>query len=551
MMALRHRLDFWSLVTIATLVILFTLLILPIFSVFLVSFFDGKTGELTLNNYIRLFTKNYYIAGFKNTLFVGVLGTIGACLIGVPLAFFTARFHIRGKALISTLAILVLVAPPFIGAYAWIMMFGSNGFITNFFASFGIHTPTIYGAHGIILVFTLKFFPFVFLMTQTALNAVNKSFEDAAENLGCNVWQRFFKITLPLVFPAISTGAIICFVLSIADFGTPAILGRGFRTLSTIAYSAYTSELGGTPTMAVTISLVMMAISMLALLAQRRILAKRRYASAMTNRPVVQHLTGMRNALVHMFCYAVVFVAMAPTLVVVYTSFLKTKGPVFIGGYGMQSYQRVIADAPEAIFNSFLFAFTAVVFIAIFSSLISYLIVRRESKVSGLIDLLMMVPYLVPGIVMAIGFVTTFRSDWFDLTGTAAIIIMVYFIRRLPYGVRSTTTSLRQVKPSIEEAAVNLGASPLKAFATITVPLIFPGLIVGSLMSFITAVNELSSTLILYTSGTVTMPVKIYISVLDGEFGLAAALSTILLFSTGICVYAVFRFSENKESSFI
>lgn len=545
------RIDFWLIVTIVTLAVLFILLILPIFSVFFVSFFDSKTGEFTLGNYIQVFTRNYYIAGFKNTLFVGFLGTLGATLIGVPLAFFTARYKIRGKALISTLAILVLVAPPFIGAYAWIMMFGSNGFITNFFAVFGINTPTIYGAHGIILVFTLKFFPFVFLMTQTALNAVNKSYEDAAENLGCNVWQRFYKITLPLVFPAISTGAIICFVLSIADFGTPAILGRGFRTLSTIAYSAYTSELGGTPTMAVTISLVMMAISMLALLIQRMILSKRRYASAMTNRPVVIKLTGYRNIGVHVFCYTVVFIAMLPTLVVAYTSILKTNGPVFIGGYGLQSYERVISNAPEAIANSFMFAFAAVFFIAIFSSLISYLIVRRENAVSGVIDLLMMVPYLVPGIVIAIGFVTTFRSEYFDLTGGAMIIIMVYFIRRLPYGVRSTTSSLRQVKPSIEEAAINMGASPLRAFATVTVPLILPGLIVGSLMSFITAINELSSTLILYRSGTVTMPVKIYVSVLDGEFGIAAALSTILLFSTGICVFIVFRLSENRGASFI
>ena len=168
-----------------------------------------------------------------------------AGLIGIPLAFFTTRFKIRGKAWIQTLAILVLVSPPFIGAYAWIMMLGSNGFITNAFKAIGLETPTIYNAPGIILVFSLKFFPFIFLMTQTALNNVNKSFEDAAENLGCNPWQRFRKITLPLVFPAVSTGAIICFVLSIADFGTPAILGRGFRTLSTIALGAYRSELVG------------------------------------------------------------------------------------------------------------------------------------------------------------------------------------------------------------------------------------------------------------------------------------------------------------------
>ncbi|MEP3277431.1 MAG: iron ABC transporter permease [Stappiaceae bacterium] len=545
------RPSFWSVVTVLVVLVLFTLLILPIFSVFVVSFFDGKTGEFTLNNYVQVFTRNYYLKGLQNTLFVGSLGTLGACLIGVPLAFFTTRFRIRGQAVISTLAILVLVAPPFIGAYAWIMMLGSNGFITNFFANVGISIPTIYGAHGIILVFTLKFFPFVFLMTQTALKSINKSFEDAAENLGCNALQRFFKITLPLVFPAVSTGAIICFVLSIADFGTPAILGRGVRTLSTIAYSAYTSELGGTPTMAVTISLVMMAISMLALLAQRRILSKRRYASAMTNRPVVYQLTGLRNMLAHGYCYAVVSIAMLPTAVVIYTSFLETNGPVFTGKYGFSSYARVISDAPEAIVNSFTFALSAVCLIAIFSGLISYLIVRRDTAVSGMIDLLMMVPYLVPGVVMAIGFVTTFRTGLFDLAGTSIIIIMVYFIRRLPYGVRSTTNSMRQVKPSIEEAAINLGASPLRAFMTVTVPLILPGLIVGSLMSFITAINELSSTLILYTSGTVTMPVKIYISVLDGEFGLAAALSTILLVCTGLCVYTVFLLADDRESSFV
>lgn len=549
-MTLR-RMDFWSWVTILVIAILIVLLIVPILRVLTLSFVDADTGAWTLTNYVEVFTRNYYLKGLKNTLFVGVLGTLGACLLGIPLAFFTARFHLWGRTWISTLAILVLVAPPFIGAYAWIMMLGSNGFITNFFERFGVDIPTIYGAHGIILVFTLKFFPFVFLMTQTALNAVNKSYEDAAENMGCTPWQRFTKITLPLVFPAISTGAIICFVLSIADFGTPAILGRGFRTLSTIAFAAYRSELGGLPTMAVTVSMIMMAISMLALFAQRRILARRRYASSLTNLPVKQRLTGWRNMAVHGFCHGVVLVAMFPTLVVVYTSFLKTNGPVFIGGYGLESYERILRDAPEAIGNSFMFAIAAVILITIFSSLISYLIVRRETKASGAIDFLMMVPYLVPGVVMAIGFVTTFRSGTFGGLGAATMLILIYFIRRLPYGVRSTTSSLRQIKPSTEEAAINLGAPPLMAFLKVTVPLIVPGIVVGSLMSFITAINELSSTLIIYDSGTLTMPVKIYLAVLDGEFGLAAALSTVLLVCTGICVYAVFRFAENRDSAFL
>jgi iron(III) transport system permease protein len=551
MTSLLRRFDFWTVVTGAILAVLVLLLLFPIVRVLMLSFVDADTLDWTLGNYVELFTRNYYLKGLKNTLFVGVLGTLGACLLGIPLAFFTARFHLWGRAWISTLAILVLVAPPFIGAYAWIMMLGSNGFITNFFEGIGIDIPTVYGAHGIILVFTLKFFPFVFLMTQTALMAVNKSFEDAAENLGCTPWQRFVKITLPLVFPAISTGAIICFVLSIADFGTPAILGRGFRTLSTIAFAAYRSELGGLPTMAVTVSMVMIVISMLALLAQRRILSKRRYASSLTNLPVKVKLTGWRNAAVHIFCHGVVLIAMSPTLVVVYTSFLKTKGPVFVGGFGLESYGRILRTAPEAITNSFVFATAAVVLITMFSALISYVIVRRETAASGTIDFLMMVPYLIPGVVMAIGFVTTFRSGFMSGTSAVWLLIMLYFIRRLPYGVRSTTSSLRQIKPSLEEAAINLGAPPLRAFLKVTIPLILPGLIVGSLMGFITAINELSGTLILYDSGTITMPVSIYLAVLDGEFGLAAALSTVLLLCTGLCVYLVFRFTENRDSAFL
>ena len=546
----RHRPDFWTWITISIVAVLCILLILPILRVLTLGFVDPDTGRLTLGNFIEVLTRNYYLNGLKNTLFVGALGTLGACLIGIPLAFFTTRFIIRGKTLISTLAILVLVSPPFISAYAWIMMMGSNGVITNFFDGIGINIPTIYGAHGIILVFSLKFFPFIFLMTQTALNAVNKSFEDAAENLGCNPWQRFVKVTLPLVFPAVSTGAIICFVLSIADFGTPAILGRGFRTLSTIALSAYRSELGGPPTMAVTVSIMMMAISMIALVAQRRILANRRYASSLTNLPVAVKLSGWKNAAVHFFSHGIVFLAMLPSAVVVYTSFLKTKGPVFVGGFGLESYDRIWRDAPDAIYNSFLFAIIAVTFITITSGLISYVIVRRDTKAAAAIDFLMMVPYLVPGVVMAIGFVTVFRNGMPNFFGPAVLLVMIYFIRRLPYGVRSTTSSLRQIKPSLEEAAVNLGATPLGAFVKITVPLIFPGIVVGALMSFITAINELSSTLILYDAGTITMPVKVYVAVLDGEFGLAAALSTILLLSTGACVYAVFRFAENRNSAF-
>lgn len=546
-----RRLDFWSGVMALAVAVIGLLLVWPIVQVLELGFIDPETRRFTLANYTKVLTHPYYLGALSNTVIVGVGGMVGACLLGVPLAYCTARYVIKGRNLIATLAVLALVSPPFIGAYSWVVVAGNNGWLTLQLKALGLNLPTIYGMHGIILVFSLKFFPFVYLMTESALRNINRSFEEAASNLGCTRWQRFTKVTLPLVFPATSSGAILCFVLSIADFGTPSIIGRDLRTLSTIAYNQYTSEMGGPPTMAVSISMLMIVISMLAVFLQRYLISKRRYAGGMTNLVAPKTCSGAYGVLVHTLCYAVVALATLPILVVIYTSFLQTSGPVFSGGFGLNSYLRVIREVPEAVINTFRFALLATLLITLVGGLMSYIIVRRETPVSGLLDSVLMVPYVVPGVVMAIGFLLTFNSGVLDLVGTASIIVLILFIRRLPYGVRATSAVLRQIKPSIEEAAINLGASPAKAFFRITVPLMLPGVVAGAMMSFITAINELSSTLLLYTGRTTTMPVRIYGAVLDGEFGIAAALSTILLVSSGLCVYVVMRFSQSKESAFV
>ncbi len=548
---IAYRMTFWTIVMTLIFVIISILLVWPIYNVLKVGLLDAETGAFTLDNYALIVTHKYYVGAIVNTLIAGTLGMLGACILGIPFAYILARYHIKARFLASTLAVLALVSPPFIGAYAWIMLLGSNGLVTVFLKNFGIEMPSIYGLPGIVLVFCFKFYPFVYLMTEAALKSINRSFEEAAENLGCSSFERFRKITLPLVLPAVSTGAILCFILSIADFGTPSIIGRDFRTLATIAYNQYTSELGGQPTLAVTISTIMIAISMGLVLLQRQVLGKRRFSSSLTNKPEQKTPKGLHSVILHCVVYFVAFVGFLPSIVVVYTSFLKTSGPVFSGGYGLDSYINMLHMVPDVIINSFKFSLIAVSMITIISCLIAYIITRRESTLASLLDTVMMVPYVVPGVVMAIGFVITFNTSFYDLVGTSSIIIMVIFIRRLPYGVRGSSSILRQIKPSIEEAAINMGASPAKAFWKMVLPLMAPGVIAGAMMSFITAINELSASLILYRGDTMTMPVRIYIAVLDGEFGMAAALSTLLLTSTGICVYLVFHFSNSKEGAFI
>ena len=543
--------DFWSLVLLLSALLLGALLVWPLFEVLKIGLWNEETQSFTLDFYKKLLTHKYYVGALVNSMIVGVGGMLGACLLGIPLAYFTTRYAIRGRSLISTLSVMALVSPPFIGAYSWIVVLGNNGWLTQAMKSIGIQLPTIYGVHGIILVFSLKFFPFVYLMTASALKNINRSLEEAAHNLGCSSMQRFFKVTLPLVMPAVSASAILCFVLSLADFGTPSIIGRDFRTLSTLAYNQYTSEMGGTPSMAVSISMLMIVISMVAVYLQRRTLRNKSYAGSLLQQHVVQPAAGLRGVAMHVICYGIVALAILPIVVVIYTSFLKTQGPVFLNAFGLTSYERVLREIPDVIANTFLYSLLATLAITLAGGLMSYVIVRRESRWSGLLDAVLMVPYVVPGVVMAIGFLLVFNAPPVDLVGTAGIIVLILFIRRLPYGVRATTAVLRQIKPSIEEAAISLGASPAKAFFKVTVPLMMPGIVAGAMMSFITSINELSSTLLLYNGRTTTMPVKVFVAVLDGEFGLAAALSTILLVSTGLCVFAVLKLSRSKESAFI
>ena len=543
--------NIWTIVIFLAFVIVGLLLIFPLYNIFVASFLDNETGVFTLQNYTNILGRRYYRTAIYNSVIVGLSSMVGALIIGIPLAFFTSRYNIKGKSLISTLAILALVSPPFIGAYAWITMLGSNGWLRLGLESMGISMPTIYGPLGIILVFSLKFYPFVFLLTAGAIRTINVSLEEAAESLGCRPFSKFMRVTLPIIFPAVSTGALLAFVLSLADFGTPSIIGRNFRVLSTLAYNLFTSEMGGNPGLASTVSILLILVSLIFVYIQRRLIRKKDYGSDMLRRPEVKQLSRVSSIPIHALCYLIVFLSSLPSLVVIYNSFRKTSGPVFKSGFGLDSYRRIINDVPDAIFNSFVFSISAVLMIVALGTLIGYTVARKPSILTGFLDSLLMIPYIVPGVVLGLGFIVSFNSKPVVLVGTATIIILVIFVRRLPYSVRSSVSILKQISLGVEEAAISLGASPAKTFLKVTLPLMMPGVFAGAMMAFITAINELSSSIILYVGGTVTMPVRIYLSVLDGEFGTAAALSSILLATTGVAVFAIIHITESDEGVFL
>ncbi len=546
-----RRVDFWTLMTILGYGVVILFLILPLFNILSSSFIGRESGRFDLSNYREFLTKPYYYVTMVNSLVVSVGGTLGSVLLGVPLALFTTRYLIRGKALLSTLAVLALLSPPFIGAYSWIIMLGNNGFLRSFFASIGIGLPPIYGPFGIILVYTLQHYPFVFLLVSGALSTVDRSLEEASENLGSRSTKTFFRVTLPLVTPSLTTGALIAFMISLADFGTPMILGRNYRVLPTMAYNLFTSDIGDNPGLASTVSIFLILVSTVVLFLQRYAAARRKYSSTLINRPLVKRLRGLKAFGAHLLCYFIVGFSTLPLGVVVVYSFRKTKGPVFHPGFDLGSYRQVFHQVPRAIFNSLSFSIAALILIVIVGTLIGFVLARKTTIASRVLDPLLMIPYIVPGTVLGIGFVVAFNRRPIYLVGTAAILILSYFIRRLPYSVRSSASILKQIDPSIEEAAINLGARPARSFFKVTLPLMTPGVLSGGIMSWVTAVNELSSSIVLYVGATATMTVRIYLAILDGYFGTASALATLLLLATGIALYAVNRFFGVKNESLV
>ena len=548
----RLRPGFWTVVLLVALAIVATLLVWPLSSIFAASFIDNATREPTVANYAKVLGQPFFQMALVNTLLVGIGGMMGAMLLGIPLAVLSTRYVVVGRDLLATLAVLALVSPPFIGAYAWIMMLGRNGFVRGPLESVvGFELPSVYGFFGIILVFSLKFYPFVFLLATSSLRTINPAVEEAAEGLGAGPWRRFFSVTLPLVFPAISAAALLTFVLSIADFGTPAIVGGKVRVLATTAYNLFTSEMGGNPGLASATSIVLIVLSLSVVMAQRWSVGRRNVSGALLRKPVPKRLRPLQSTLAHIVCYGIVLASSLPSLVVIFTSFRKTSGPVFHPGFGVDSYSKILHDVPHVIGNSFLYSTVSVLMIVLIGTLIGYIVARGSSRVAGLLDSVLFIPYIVPGVVLGVAFVITFNVKPIEITGSATIIVLMLFIRRLPYAVRSSAAILKQIRGNIEEAAISLGASPRRAFTHVTLPLMLPGIVAGALMSFITAINELSSSLILYVGRTMTMPVRIYQSVLDGEFGTAAALSTILLVASGVAVYAVFRVSGRNESALL
>lgn len=542
----RFRLDVWGWTTIVILLLYALFLLYPLSLLLKMAFSDGV--HFTLENFAKFFSRKYYSITLLNSFKVSIAATIASVVVGVVLGYFMSVFKVRGAKLLRMCIVMATMSAPFVGAYAWIMLLGRNGVITNFLSGlFGITMPDIYGFNGIMLVFVTQLFPLVFLYVQGAMSKMDASLMEASENLGCTGFKRFFTVVLPLISPTVLAGALLVFVRAMSDFGTPMLIGEGYRTFTVILYNEFVGEVSQNKGFASAIAIIAILITMVVYFSQNFVAKKQAFSMNALHRIEKKQLHGFSNFIVHFITYVVVGISILPQLYVVYTSFLKTSGQIYVAGYSLQSYQDMFSRLGRSIQNTIVIPAVSLLFVVFLAVLIAYVAVRRRNVLSGAVDVISMIPYVIPGTVIGIAMISAFNREPLVLTGGMLIMVVALVVRRLPYTIRSSVAILQQIPLYVEEAALSLGSSKPKAFFTVTLPMMSSGVLSGAILSWVTLISELSTAILLYTGKTQTLTVAIYTQIVRGNYGIASAMATVLTVMTLLSLLIFNKISKDGD----
>lgn len=546
----KRKFDFWVVISLVILGLYLLFMVYPLFQIVRQSVRDENTGEFTLRYFIKFFGQTYYFRTLINSFRVAVCTCVFSLIIGVPLAYLYNMYEIKGRKFLQMLIILSSMSAPFIGAYAWVKLLGRAGVITKFIKStIGITIPDIYGFNGIVLVLSLKLFPLVFLYVSGAMKNVDNSLLEASSNMGVSGVKRFFKIVLPLCMPSILAAALMVFMRSIADFGTPLMIGEGYTTFPVIIYNEYVGEVGTNHNFASAIAVLAIVITLIFFLLQSYLTRKNSFSMSALHHIERKKAGKVGNFFIHLYAYGIVALALLPQVYLIYLSFRKTNpgGEVFQKGFSLDSYAYVFKRMGNTIWNTIRICGVSLIFIIIIAILVAYLTVRKRNFINSCIDTLSMVPYIIPGAVVGISLILAFNNPYLPLVGTVAIMVVSMCVRRMPYTIRSSVAILSQIPLSIDEAAESLGASKLKTLVKVTIPMMFSGIFAGAIMSWVTLITELSSSLLLYSFKTQTLNVAVYKAVSNGTDGRACALASIVTIFTVVSLILFNKVSKDGE----
>src|SRR5215831_3425892 len=551
-MAVRARLLGWLGVgLIWTFLALF--LVYPLCRIFYDAVTD-EAGRLTLTNFREFFTDHFYLRSLWNSLVLGVVTVITSSVVGIAIAFLLVRFDFRGRNFFSYLTMIPIISPPLVGVLGFTFILGRAGTVNVLLMDvFDMLKPVnfLYGIHGVVLVETLHLFPMITLNVVDALGKIDPSLEEAAESVGARGWRKFMTVTLPLTTPGYIAGALLVFIWTFSDFATPLILG----VQDLLAAQAYLNIVQFVDRrlfrMGIVISALMVLLAVLFLLAARHYVGLKDYSSLSYTKVERRRLSPAKQALTIVFLSLIMLLSFIPYIGVALASVGKgwalTPLPV---AYTLRYYDRVIVETPKYIVNSFLYSGIAVMLCIAIGVPIAWLLARSSVPGRSTLDAINTLILAIPGTAIGIAYVRAFHFELpgFDrgLTSFWIIMPLVLAVRRLPYTVRGSFASLLLVHRSLEEAASSVGATELQSFRDVTLPMIWKGILVGSLFSFMTSLQEASAVLFLALGGWESITNGIFAFYIAGSANEAAALGVILIAVATVSVVLINRIAGTR-----
>jgi iron(III) transport system permease protein len=527
---------------------LLAFLVYPLLRIFYDAFTD-EAGRLTLANFAEFAGDAYYMRSLWNSIVLGLSTVVCTSVVGFAVAFLLVRFDFRGRGLFGYLTLIPIISPPLVGVLGFTFILGRAGTVNVLLHDwFDVTRPInfVYGVHGVLLVETLHLFPMITLNVVDALGKIDPSLEEAAQSVGSRGWHTLRTITLPLTTPGYVAGALLVFIWTFSDFATPLVLG----VHDLLAAQAYLNIVQFIDRrlfrMGIVISALMVGLAVVFLVAARRYVAIKDYSSLSYSRIARRRLSPLGQAAAVGFLSLVMLASFIPYLGVGLASVGRgwslTPFPL---QYTLQYYERVLVETPKYVVNSLLYSSLAVLGCIVVGVPIAWILARTRLPGRDTLDGLNTLILALPGTAIGIAYIRAFHTPlpWLDvkLTSLWLVLPLVLCIRRLPYTVRGAYASLLLVHRSMEEAAASVGATGARSFRDVTLPLIWRGVLVGSLFSFVTSLQEASAVLFLSLGGWETIPVGIFAFYIAGSANEAAALGMILIAVAAVTVLAINR----------
>ncbi len=520
-------------------------------------FYDAVTneaGEFTLGYFRDFFTDSFYLRSFWRSMVLGLAAVFTTSVIGIAVALLIVRYDFPYRMTFSYLTMLPMILPPLVGVLGFVFILGRAGTVNILLMDwFGLEAPVnfMYGMHGVLLVETVHLFPLMTLSILDALAKVDPSLEEAAQGVGATGWQRLWTITLPLTTPGYISGALLVFIWTFADFITPLVVG----VQDLLAPQAYLNIMQFVDRrifrMGIVISALLVVLAILFVIAAREYVAIKDYSSLAYSRVERRRLGPFQRWLAVGLLTLLLIVCVIPQVGVLFAAvgrgWALTPFPVH---YTMEFFRAVSIETPKFIINSFVYAGLALVICLIIGVPMAWIMTRTQAPGRNTMDALTTLILAIPGTAIGIAYIRAFNVPlpFIDvpLTGMWIILPLVLAVRRLPYTVRGSYSSLLLVHPSMEEAAANVGATKLRTFRDITVPLVWKGILVGALFSFIMSIQEASATIFLTLGGWEMIPFGIFTFYIAGSHSQAAALGVILIAVCALSLFVVNRIAGTR-----